>query len=134
MKENWADKGGKRKRKENWYYQQVSCWVVEQLQHPKALIKSQFWRAGFFASSFGSSSSEIYSSRKTDAEREQWRRRIGLLDFFFFVFLFWFFNWRVKWWLLHTWLFFLPRQFSFQIGNVRNFMPIFPDLPLASLQ
>ena len=41
MKENWADKGGKRKRKESWYYQRVSCWVVEQLQHPKALIKSQ---------------------------------------------------------------------------------------------
>ena len=62
----------------------MCCCVVEQLQHPKALIKSQFLRTGFFASSFGYSSSEIKSPRNTDVEREQWRRRIGLLDFFFF--------------------------------------------------
>ena len=37
----------------------MSYWVVEQLQHPKASIKSQFLWAGFFASS-----SEIYSPRR----------------------------------------------------------------------
>ena len=59
----------------------MSCCVVEQLQHPKALIKSQLQHPKV---SFGSSSSEIKSPRNTGVEREQWRRRIGLLDFFFF--------------------------------------------------
>ena len=83
----WADKGPKGKEKKGdstseWVVELLSCWVVEQLQHPKALIESHFLRAGFFASSFDSSSSEIKSPRNTAVEREQWRRRIGLLDFF----------------------------------------------------
>ena len=48
----WADFGRKGKEKKGDI---TSEWVVEQLQHPKASIKSQFLWAGFFASS----SSEI---------------------------------------------------------------------------
>ena len=58
----WVDTGGKGKEKKG---DNTNEWVVKQLQHPKALIKSQFLWAVFFASSsseissLGSSSSGI---------------------------------------------------------------------------